>query len=147
MNRRRESDPSMTNKLIRPDRPTIAALIPQQRANPSASPDAAHKAQAPQPATGIWHRRLFHRLIDVVAVSLLIAIAVLGAQLSTMPAPPPPGPGSSWIQPVPASAGPGIRPGGKAMTGWLACPPGSLQPFPAVTPLPAPPPPAGCHRP
>jgi hypothetical protein len=113
----------MTTKLTRPGPPTVAAPIPRQRPDPDTSSVAAHEAPPPEPATGSRRQHLFHLMLDGVAVSLLIGVTVLGAHLSTMPTPAPPGLGSTWIQPVPASPGPGIRPGAKARTGWLGCPP------------------------
>lgn len=128
------------------DAPPANGSIPAQRTAPDTAP--AHNTH-PTPTTGAGARsvgaRLAHLVVDLLAIATLVVVAIFGARLSTMPSPPPT-PGSTQIRPVPAISGPGIRPGGRSRTGWLACPPGSLQPFPALTPLPGPPPPAGCHR-
>ena len=126
--------------------PPVGGLIPAQRTAPDTAP--AHSSN-PTPPTGADTRsvgaRLAHLGVDLLAIATLALVAIFGARLSMMPSPPPT-PGSTQIQPVPASPGPGIRAGHRSRTGWLACPPGSLQPFPALTPLPGPPPPTGCHR-
>ena len=135
-----ESDPMMTT--VKHARPLAAALIPQQRSAPGTSP--GHDGRPAEAGTG----RLPGLLADLVAVSLLLGIVVLAGQRSSgsaPPPPPPPGPVMFRFQTIPATAGVGIRPGGKALTGWLGCPPGSLEPLPALVPQPGPPPPAGCR--
>lgn len=151
----------MTSPMNLPCDPAdLAGLIPRQQARPSNSPNhdkpTSWAIPAPvEPWTGPDTRarggqHLSLRVVGLVAVALLIWISALGAELPTLPTPPsssPAGPGIFQVQSVPATTGAGPRSGSKAMTGWLACPPGSLEPFPALLPLPRPPPPVGCRRP
>jgi hypothetical protein len=148
-----------TTRLACADELTVAEPIPGQQTRPDTVFAAAHHHQparlaqpdARRPGAG-RNRWLRQRLLGLLLLSGLVLLMGVAARPASTPAFLPLAP-SALNRPVvwparlvPATAGTGLRRGGKSMTSWLACPPGSLEPFPALVPLPGPLPPPGCHR-
>jgi len=147
MTRSVNSEPAVSAAAYpRPEVPAVIQLVPPPRlaVEPGRkNPSATRVPLESNPRS----RRLALRVVDLIAVALLIGIAILGARTLRLPVPvAPAGAGVLRIQmshsPMPLS----FRAGAQPETRWLACSPGSLEPFPAMTLLASPSRPAGCHR-